>query len=101
MSWRKDKEKDTEMLNEFDISSDEPVFTTGVICRLLDVPVHVLKQLDNEEIVSPPRRKGKARLYSKKELLKLKKCWYYMKKKKVKAEGLKIILEMEEKYEKS
>jgi len=84
---------------EFEIDIDEPVFTTGVIQRLLDIPVWVIKQLDKEGIVSPDREiEGCARLYSKRELNKLAHCWEYMSKKGVKVKGLKVILEMEEKY---
>lgn len=81
----------------FDISADEPVFTTGVVCRLLDIPVWVLKQLDSEGIVSPPRRKAaKARLYSKKEVKMVQHCWYYLHNHGVKISGLKVILQMED-----
>jgi DNA-binding transcriptional MerR regulator len=79
------------------IAPDEPVFTTGVVCRLLNIPVWVLKQLDKEEIVSPPRKaEGKARLYSKKELKMVQRCWIYMKSHKVKVHGLKVILRIED-----
>lgn len=86
-----------EDFGEIIISLDEPVFTTGVVCRLLDMPVWVLKQLDCEEIVSPPRKKeGQSRLYSTKELKMVKHCWYYMNEHGVKINGLKVILKMEE-----
>ena len=85
---------------EFDIGIDEPIYTTGVIQRLLDIPIWIIKQLDKEGIVSPSRRvKGAARLYSKRELKRLAHCWEYMNKKGVKIKGLKVILNMEEKYE--
>jgi DNA-binding transcriptional MerR regulator len=78
------------------IDLDEPVFTTGVVCRLLDMPVWVLKQLDREAIVSPPRKKeGQARLYSKRELKMVKHCWYYINEYGVKVSGLKVILKIE------
>ena len=94
----KKDENPTEFI-EFEIDIDEPVFTTGVIQRLLDMPVWVIKQLDKEGIVSPDREvEGCARLYSKRELKKLAHCWEYMNKKGVKVRGLKVILEMEEKY---
>lgn len=87
--------------DDFEIDNDEPVYTTGVLCKLLDIPVWVLKQLDNEGIVSPSRKEtGAARLYSKKEVTKLAHCWQYMSKKGVKVKGLKVILEIEERYEK-
>lgn len=74
---------------------EEPVFTSGVVCRLLSIPVWVLKQLDKEGIVKPSRQPGKARLYSKKELKKLQYVWYLMEKRDVKVGGIKVILEME------
>jgi len=89
------KKKDKNFI-EFDIGADEPVYTTGVIQKLLNIPVWVIKQLDKEGIVKPPRKiKGAARLYSKRELKKLAHCWEYMNKKGVKVRGLKVILEME------
>jgi len=90
--------KKHEDFEEYEIGLDEPIYTTGVVSRLLEIPVHVLKQLDEEGIVRPPRKKGKARLYSKRELKKIEHCWYYMKERRVKIDGLKVILEMEEKY---
>ena len=83
--------------NIFDVSIDEPVYTSGVVCRLLRIPVWVLKQLDREAIISPTRKKGRSRLYSKNELNKLSHIWYVIKEKKVKLAGLKYVLEMEAK----
>ena len=85
---------------EYEIGLDEPIYTTGVVSRLLGIPVHVLKQLDEEDIVKPPRKKGRARLYSKREIKKIGHCWHYMKERKVKIDGLRVILEMEEKQKK-
>lgn len=94
--------KEVKYGSTFDIGGDEPVYTSGVINRLLGIPVWVLKKLDKEHIISPPRKKGKSRLYSKNELNKLNHIWYLMKEKKVKINSLKFVLEMEEKiYEKS
>lgn len=82
---------------EFFISPDEPVFTSGVICKLLSIPIWVLKQLDAEGIVSPPRdRSGQSRLYSKRELKLLDRIWHLMSVRKVKVDGIRVILEMEE-----
>jgi len=80
---------------EVPIDNDEPIFTTGIVCKLLSIPLHVVKQLDREGIVRPPRKKGKIRLYSKRELKKIQHCWDYMKKHNVNIGGLKIILQME------
>ena len=81
---------------EFFIHVDEPIYTTGVVCRLLSIPIWVLKQLDSAGIVSPPRNMaGQSRLYSKRELKKLDQVWYLMNERKVKVDGIRVILEME------
>ncbi len=91
------KVKQNDHFDDVVIDLDAPVFTTGVVCRLLDIPVWVLKQLDREEIVSPPRKKeGQARLYSQRELKMVKHCWYYIQQHNVKISGLKVILRIEE-----
>ena len=91
------KKQPSKFKEGFDIAPDEPVFTTGVVCRLLDIPVWVLKQLDAAGIVSPPRKRpAKARLYSKKEVRMVQHCWYYLEKHDVKISGLKVILQMEQ-----
>ena len=87
-------------LADIQIDRDEPVFTTGVVCRLLQIPVWVLKQLDAEGIVCPPRKDAsKARLYSQRQLNEVKHCWYYLHVKKVKINGLKVILQIEKQGE--
>jgi MerR family transcriptional regulator/heat shock protein HspR len=83
-------------LRHFEIEDDEPVFTSGVVSRLLEVPVWVLKQLDREKVVSPPRERGRSRLYSKNELMRVHHAWYYMRERHVNVGGVKVILEMEE-----
>lgn len=90
-------QKEIKYGNIFDVGIDQPVYTSGVVCRLLGIPVWVLKQLDREAIISPTRKKGKSRLYSKNELNKLSHIWYVIKEKKVKVTGLKYVLEMEAK----
>ena len=79
---------------EFKLSPDEPVFTSGVVSRLLEIPVWVLKQLDREEVVRPARKKGCSRLYSHHELETLGKVWYYMKEERVNVRGVKVIMKI-------
>jgi MerR family transcriptional regulator, heat shock protein HspR len=82
---------------DIEVAEDEPVFTSGVVSRLLEIPIWILKQLDREKVVSPPRGKGKSRLYSKKELERINHVWYYMRERHVNVGGVKVILEMEAK----
>lgn len=79
----------------FTIAPDEPVYTSGVVSRLLKIPVWVLKQLDRETVVRPCRKKGCSRLYSHNELQTLVRVWYYMKEEGVNVQGVKVILKMQ------
>ena len=88
--------KKNDKFEEMQIDPDVPLYTSSVVCRLLGAPIWVLKQLDKEGIVSPPRKKeGNARLYSKRELKSLKHAWFYMNEHHVNVDGLKVILKME------
>lgn len=91
----KKKKIDNENFEEFFINIDEPIYTSGVVSRLLNIPVWVLKQLDGEKIVSPPRKQGKSRLYSKRELKKVEYIWGLMNEKNVNIGGIKVIIEFE------
>ncbi len=89
-----------QVFEEFKLDPKEPAFTTGVVCKLLKIPVWVLKQLDSEGIVSPPRKgENTSRLYSTVQIKKLKRCWFYIDQKGVKVNGLRIILKMEKERE--
>ncbi len=91
------KAKPDTTFDEVKIGPDVPIYTTGVVCSVLNIPVWVLKQLDKAGIVSPPRDTTQSsRLYSKRELKKVQHCWFYMNKHKVKISGLKVILKMED-----
>jgi len=82
---------------EVTIGVDEGIYTTGVVCRIIKIPLWVLKQLDREGIVRPQRPScAKARLYSKRELKKVQHCWYYLHERGVKVKALKVILELEQ-----
>ncbi len=91
------RKKPAEDFQEVPIGPDVPIYTTGVVCALLDIPIWVLKQLDKEGIVSPPRKTSAlSRLYSKRELKKVQNCWFFMNTHKVKVPGLKVILKMQD-----
>lgn len=90
------KKKDAAFF-EVEIGPDIPIYTTGVVCTILEIPIWVLKKLDTEGIVCPPREANSlARLYSKRELKKVQHCWFFMKEHKVKIAGLKVILKMQD-----
>jgi MerR family transcriptional regulator/heat shock protein HspR len=77
------------------ISPDEPVYVIGVVCKLVNIPVWTLRQLDKAGVVTPKRAGRKNRLYSLKDLKRLEYVHYLMEKKRVNIHGVKIILEKE------
>ncbi|MDD5506260.1 MAG: MerR family transcriptional regulator [Candidatus Omnitrophica bacterium] len=77
------------------ISPEEPVYVIGVVCRLVNIPVWTLRQLDKAGVVRPKRIGRKNRLYSLKDLKRLEYVHYLMEKKRVNIHGIKIILEKE------
>jgi len=77
------------------ISPEEPVYVIGVVCKLVNIPVWTLRQLDKAGVVTPKRAGKKNRLYSLKDLKRLEYVHYLMEKKRVNIHGVKIILERE------
>jgi MerR family transcriptional regulator/heat shock protein HspR len=77
------------------ISPEEPVYVIGVVCKLVNIPVWTLRQLDKAGVVRPKRIGRKNRLYSLKDLKRLEYVHYLMEKKRVNIHGVKIILEKE------
>jgi len=78
------------------ISAEEPVYVISVVCKLVNIPVWTLRQLDKAGVVRPKRIGKKSRLYSLKDLKRLEYVHYLMEKKRVNIHGIKIILGKEE-----
>jgi MerR family transcriptional regulator/heat shock protein HspR len=74
------------------IAPTEPVYVISVVCKLVDIPVWTLRQLDKAGVVRPKRVGKKNRLYSLKDLKRLEYVHYLMEEKRVNIHGLKIIL---------
>jgi len=77
------------------ISPEEPVYVIGVVCRLVNIPIWTLRQLDKAGVVRPKRIGKKNRLYSLRDLKRLEYVHYLMEKKRVNIHGVKVILEKE------
>ena len=79
------------------IAPDEPVYVISVVCKLVDIPIWTLRQLDKAGVVRPKRLGKKNRLYSLKDLKRLEYVHYLMEEKHVNIHGVKIIIKSEEK----
>lgn len=79
---------------DINISPDEPVYVISVACKLVDIPVWTLRQLDKSGVVCPKRIGKKSRLYSLNDIKKLEYIHYLMEDKHVNICGIKLILEI-------
>ena len=77
------------------IRPEQPVYVIGVVCKLVNIPIWTLRQLDKAGVVRPKRIGKKNRLYSFRDLKRLEYVHYLMEKKRVNIHGVKIILESE------
>ena len=78
------------------IPVEEPVYVISVVCKLVNIHIWTLRQLDKAGIVKPKRVGKKSRFYSLKDLKKLEYVHYLMEEKRVNIHGVKIILGKEE-----
>jgi DNA-binding transcriptional MerR regulator len=88
--------KNSALIEDVEIEMDEPVFPTGVVCRLIDIPLWVVKELDREGIVSPPRKRGGDRLYSRQDLNQLNYVWTLMQKRQITMGHIRVVLEIQD-----
>jgi DNA-binding transcriptional MerR regulator len=79
----------------FAIDPGEPVYVIGVVSHLVRIPIWTLRLLDREGLVKPRRRRGRARLYSMKDVKRLARIRQLCVERRVNLEGVRIILQME------
>lgn len=87
-----------ELVGEIDevlIEPNYPVYTSGVVCDILNVTPWFLKQIDDEGLVSPPRENENAtRCYSKNELNKVAFINKLMTEQNLNIEGVKLVFQL-------
>ena len=89
MRWQ-----DIEEQFDFELPVDEPVFPMNVVCDLLHMQYYLLHEIMKEGIIR--ERKQQKKLFSKRDVRKLKYIQYLIEEKGVNVKGVKIILEMQE-----
>jgi MerR family transcriptional regulator/heat shock protein HspR len=75
-----------------EIRAEDPVYTIGVVSRLLGVPEWTLRSLEKEGLVRP-KRVSKDRYYSMKEIRRIEYIHFLMDEKGVNLRGIKFIME--------
>lgn len=82
---------------DIDIPPDEPIFALNVVCGLLDMQYWTLHQIIEEGLIELAERKKNKKLFSFQDVRRLKYIQYLMDEKGVNIQGVRVILEIEEK----
>ena len=77
---------------------DEPVYTIGVVARLLGISPQTLRVFEREGLVAPSRTEANIRLYSQNELVVLRRICELVKIEGVNIAGVRAVLRIERRY---
>jgi MerR family transcriptional regulator/heat shock protein HspR len=74
----------------------DPLYTIGVVSRLLGCEPATLRRYESAGLVQPSRTEGNTRLYSDRNLEALRKIHRLVEKEKLNPHGVRKVLELEE-----
>ncbi len=80
------------------ITNEHPVYVISVAARLANVHPRTLRIYEDHGLINPARTEGNIRLYSQKDINRVRYIRYLTQIKNVNLAGVKIILEIKEKY---
>lgn len=78
---------------------DEPVYLISVVAKVLEIHPQTLRQYEREGLVEPGRTEGRMRLYSQKDVDKIKMILRLTRDLGVNLAGVDIILQLKEQIE--
>jgi len=81
--------------NEDDEEGSEPIYTIGVVSRLLNCEPSTLRRYENAGLVNPSRTEGNTRLFSNSNLETLRKVHKLIEEGKLNAHGARMVLELQ------
>jgi len=81
------------------IDKDTPVYMISVVAKIAGVHPQTLRFYENEGLIKPSRTEGKTRLYSERDLLRIKRIVSLTRKKGVNVAGTNLILNLEDDLE--
>jgi MerR family transcriptional regulator/heat shock protein HspR len=79
---------------------DEPVYLISVVSKILDIHPQTLRQYEREGLISPSRTDGRMRLYSQRDIDKIKMVLRLTRELGVNLAGVDIILRLKERIAK-
>jgi MerR family transcriptional regulator/heat shock protein HspR len=80
-------------------SYDEPVYLISVVSKILNIHPQTLRQYEREGLIKPNRTEGKMRLYSQRDIDRLKLILSLVRELGVNLAGVEIILQLKEEIE--
>lgn len=80
-------------------SYDEPVYLISVVSKILEIHPQTLRQYEKEGLIEPSRTDGKMRLYSQRDVDKIKTILRLTRELGVNLAGVDIILRLKEKID--
>lgn len=81
-------------------NSDEPIYVISVAARLLEVHPQTLRYYERAGLLKPTRSSGKIRLYSQREIERLRKIMRLTNELGVNLAGAEVIIDLTERLEK-
>jgi len=75
---------------------DEPVYLISVVAKILDIHPQTLRQYERENLISPARSNGRIRMYSQRDIDKIKLVLRLTRELGVNLAGVDIILRLKE-----
>jgi MerR family transcriptional regulator/heat shock protein HspR len=79
---------------------DEPVYLISVVAKILEIHPQTLRQYEREGLVRPSRTEGRMRLYSQRDIDKIKLILRLTRELGVNLAGVDIILQLKDKIAK-
>ena len=77
-------------------SYDEPVYLISVVATILDIHPQTLRQYEREGLVTPSRTEGRMRLYSQRDIDRMKMILRLTRQMGVNLAGVDVILKLKE-----
>jgi len=77
-------------------SYDEPVYLISVVATILDIHPQTLRQYEKEGLIKPSRTQGRMRLYSQRDIDKIKFVLQLTRKMGINLAGVDVILKLKD-----
>lgn len=81
------------------VSRDEPCYTIGIVARMVDLHPQTLRNYEQMGLVKPQRSDGNIRLYSEREVERLRKINRLTQELGINLAGVEVILRMSDQIE--